>query len=152
MERVGAMANNCVFLMRISGDQASVDEFIKVVENDYHYNEDGRYQGTFDRHLSRIFSNEVIGYENDKFGICTAELVGDCAWSVYSCMTEGGYYSRRFLKEYRERSHATTLKLETGRLGLRIEVHSEEPGIGFKEHFLYDKGEEIINECLDIEC
>ena len=144
------MANNCVFSMRIVGNKVSVDEFIKVVKSDYHYSDEGVYRGSFDRHLSRIFNREVISYIAEASGQCIAEISGDCAWSVYSCMTEGGYYSRRFLKDYSDRSHATTLKLESGKLGLEIEVFSEELGLGFREHFLFDNGETIIDACFDI--
>ena len=136
--------------MRIVGKKAAVDEFIKVVESDYHYSDEGVYRGSYDRHLSRIFNREVTSYIAEASGQCAAEISGDCAWSVYSCMTEGGYFSRRFFEDYSDRSHATTLKLESGKLGLEIEVFSEESGLGFREHFLYDNGETIIDECFDI--
>lgn len=63
-------------------------------------------------------------------------------------MLKGGYYrdiKTRYPKEFR----GTTLDKESKRLNLMIEVYSEECGEAFQEHYLFDNGDTIIDECVD---
>ena len=143
------MANCCTFNMVVAGRKENVEEFIEVLNSYYHYDENGEYRGTFDRHLCRVNGKEVVQRIDDKQGNCEIYVSGDCAWSIYSSMTEGGYYSRRYKKDYGDRSHATTLKLESRKLQLKIEVFSEEEGFGFREHYRYDNGDVIVEEVSD---
>ncbi len=38
---------------------------------------------------------------------------------------------------------------ETDRLNLTVEIFSSEPGIGFQEHYIINKGEIKVDECPD---
>ena len=145
------MANCCCYSMKVAGQKENVKEFIDVVQNDYSYDCEGNYHGECDRHLSKVFVKKIVACQENKEDECKKEILGHCAWSVYSAMTEGGYYTSRYKKEYGQNSHATTLKLESENLQLKIEVFSEESGLGFREHYLYDNGEAILEECID-EC
>ena len=46
-------------------------------------------------------------------------------------------------------NNSRSLDTEAERLGLVIEAYSSEPGIGFQEHVVIDKGNFITNECVD---
>ena len=133
------MPNYCNYSMEISGKPADVDEFVKIIQADYKY-KDGICN--VERHLWRVFSADAYD-EKISNGIKTTCVSGDCAWSVSSCMTGEGYQA-----DYPDRN-GTTLQEESKRLNLAIEVYSEEPGVGFMEHYLYIDGEEIYNECVD---
>lgn len=131
------MANNCGYNMKVVGDsEANVNEFCQILS----------YQHPDDRYFSRIFEAYVYRTEhiNNQY---IAYISGDCAWSVYSCMCAGPftYYTDRDI----DNLSVTNLALETKRLHLVVEIYSEEPGVGFAEHIIYDNGEEIEMEERD---
>lgn len=136
------MANNCFYQMQIQGKEEGVDEFIKIIQADYNYNEENKCVP--ERHLWRVFEACVDDeYIND--GIKTVMISGDCAWSVYSCMCDGActYQSQN------PDRNGTTLKAESERLNLAIEVYSEECGCAFMEHFVFVNGEQLVDKCVD---
>ncbi len=124
------MANNCFYHMRVMGSKEGIGEFLKVM-TDYNHTP----------HFWRVFSAEVSELEPNDDGTFTADINGDCAWSVHSCMRDGhGTYAK-------DRPQiSTSLKRESKRLRLEIEVFAEEPGIGFQEHYRYKNGKELANE------
>ena len=128
------MANNCLYDMRVSGKKKNVVELLKMMQREGEFKYDG---------LGRIFSCDIvdevpieIAEDND---IIEADVCGDCANSISSAMLSG------------EGARDICLESETKRLNLVVEAYSVEPGNGFQEHILIDRGEIIIEECVDYE-
>lgn len=125
--------------MAITGKQDKVEELIQIMRNDYNCTPDDPL------HLWRVFSayeNMRMSYD-DTEDIITVTVGGDCAWSVASCMLEGGYNNSN------NNCNGTTLERETQRLGLVVEVYSEECGNAFMEHYIIASGEFVANECVE---
>lgn len=127
------MANNCFYDMRITGRKKNIEELIRMMQWEGEYINDG---------LGRIFSCEItdevpleLAEANDVISI---DVCGDCAWSVNSAMRVS---NRR----------PYSLESEAKRLNLVVEVYSSEPGIGFQEHVLIDRGDVLIEDCVDYE-
>ena len=136
------MPNLCSYAMRIQGKEEQVDEFVKIIQAEYHYDSNGKCN--VDRHLWRVF-DAYLDDEDIENGIKTTTLSGSCAWSVYSCMCEGAH---TYQSEHPD-GNGTTLQIESERLELAIEVFSEECGNAFMEHFAFVKGKCLINECVE---
>ena len=139
------MANNCFYSMYVKGTKDNVEDFIKVIKSNYDY---GTMEFEYDRHMFRVFSadeGELEVLDNDTYGVV---INGDCAWSVASCMLEGGYYSR-CKDSYGENFRGTTLTRESEILNLEIEVFSEECGMCFQEHYIVRYGVLEVNEYVD---
>lgn len=115
-----------------------LDEFLSMMN---YTHPEGRY-------FSRIF--EAYPWdrheENGKYVMC---ISGDCAWSVYSCMCGGAftYYDDNSTKGNVE---VTNLAIETKRLNLKVEIFSQEPGIGFAEHIIFDNGCQLLSDEADL--
>ena len=128
--------------MQVQGKEENVDEFIKIIQSNYVYDENGKCN--VDRHLWRVFEAYVED-ESIEDDIKTVMISGDCAWSVYSCMCDGVHtYQNQFIGR-----NGTTLKIESERLRLAIEVYSEECGCCFMEHFVFVNGEQLVDDCVD---
>lgn len=138
------MPNYCCYNMQVTGEKKeNIEEFIQVLQADYNYR---TKEFTAPRHMFRVFTadpSDIVPYH----GKYACNIVGDCAWSVYSCMMEGpfSYYSE-VAEEHPDDFRGTTLIKESELLDLDIEVFSEEPGMGFAEHYLISKGDKIIDE------
>ena len=141
------MPNYCSYEMKVQGKPENVEEFKNILKADYDYNE----QIPEHKHFSRVF--DVTMYEDiTENGVRSVEFYGSCAWSVYSCMMDGEHtYYEDFKKEYGNSCMATTLEIESKRLGLAIQVYSEEAGMGFQEHYVCINGETIVDDCVDWE-
>ena len=128
------MSNNCFYDMRITGKKKNVVELLKMMQREDEYKHDG---------LGRIFDcvvvDEVpieIADDND---VIEVDVCGDCANSIRGAMCSDGGYRQ------------VCLESETKRLNLVVEAYSSEPGNGFQEHVLIDRGEMLVNECVDYE-
>lgn len=159
------MPNYCSAIIWVSGRKDCVDEFQRVLEADYNY-----LEGKFSHipHLWRIF--EVFPMEYEQYGLYVrASFDIICAWSVSSCMLPGpvSYYDdglRRATMDITDEQQKLQL-LYSGRqlqpnygtnivdlsryLGLEIEIISQEPGIGFMEHYRICNGSTLKDECYD---
>lgn len=126
------MANNCSVDAKITGKAKDVKELIEMMSGRGQYEHDG---------LGRVFE---CWYNDDDFDaandddIVDVNVYLDVAWSIVSAMRE---YAGR------ERS----LESETKRLNLVFEAYSSELGVGFQEHVLIDRGDVLIDECVDYE-
>ena len=126
------MANNCSVDAKITGKAKNVRELIDMMSRKGQYEHDG---------LGRVFE---CWYDDDDFDaahdddIVDVHVYLDVAWSIVSSMRE---YAGR------ERS----LESETKRLNLVFEAYSSEPGCQFQEHVLIDRGDVLIDECVDYE-
>lgn len=126
------MANNCYYEMRIVGKTEAVREFIRCMRGEGEF-ENGR--------LGRIFDCEIIDDSNLETSTEIngwAVVAGDCAWSV-KCSMMNDYIPRR------------NLESETARLGLCVEVFSEELGFEFQEHIIVDNGIISLDDSVDVE-
>jgi hypothetical protein len=131
--------------MCVVGKKENIEEFIKVIQADYDY---GNMTFNYDRHMFRVFEAYYDEIEERLDNMYQVVINGHCAWSVASCMLEGGYYhniKQRYPSEFR----GTTLLLESKRLNLDIEVYSEESGCCFQEHYVIIKGDFVCDECVD---
>lgn len=123
------MANYCAFDMRITGKEDAIKEFIAMLS----------WQGEFeDCGLGRTYSFDADELEETAVpGIFAVTGYGDCAWSVLTAMCA----------EFR--GEAPSLESETERLGLVVEVYSSEPGMCFQEHYIFVKGNCILDDSVD---
>lgn len=142
------MPNYCNYSMCVVGKQRkNVEEFIRVMNAGYDY---GTMEFDYDRHMFRVFEAVNDEIEERADGRFQTIINGYCAWSVSSCMLESGYYGR-VKRDYPDNFRGTTLPLESERLGVDIEVFSEESGMCFQEHYVIIDGEIACDECVDWE-
>ena len=84
-----------------------------------------------------------------------AFIDGWCKWSIQSAMIDNAISMRTESdKWYFEDADITTLEFVTlpeacKKWNITMEVYSEEPGCCFQEHFLIDKENTIIDECVE---
>ena len=150
------MPNECSYQMKVEGLPENVDKFIKLLNMDYD-------SETKEKHFWRVFQADVYeAYINKNENTKIAIIIGDCAWSVHTCMRsgEGTYNNSRDLQGLKPRNifgeyytdtihpYGTTLQEQSKLLDLYIEVYSMEPGCCFQEHYIYNRGEELCDECI----
>lgn len=121
------MANYCHYEMKIKGSRKNCEQWLKKMKS---YDEEN--------HFHRMFEPICIeeqGWSGSEYSMV---LSGDCAWSLETCCRVSGY------------SNGVDLFAENSRdLHITMEAYSEEPGIGFQEHYIYRNGECIADECVD---
>lgn len=140
------MANECYFHLKVVGKKESVKEFLKVLQAKYSYHEDCF---SFDRHFYRIFKTNVEeeGVLEDSY---FATVSGSCAWSVNHSMRDGKFSCYGIFGKDKANSRGTNLVLESKNLDLKVEIFSEEEGFSFQEHYLYETGVLLKEECADV--
>jgi len=116
------MANNCFYTMKVNGTKENREAWVKKMKD---YDEPD--------HFYRIFSADVYDEDDD-----STYISGDCAWSIETCCRGSGYSGGDDL-----------LAKNTKDLGLSVEIWSEEPGMAFQEHYIYNKGECEADECVE---
>lgn len=124
------MPNYCFYEMHVKGVPEQVDAFISLM-TDYDAPE----------HFYRVFTADEYDRIDNGDGTVTAHVTGDCAWSVCSCMTKDDPITYCASHE-----DGTSLAEQSAKRGLDIEVFSEEHGMCFAEHYLYEHGVEAANE------
>lgn len=139
------MPNYCNYSMCVVGKKESVEEFIKVMNAGYDY---GTMEFDYDRHMFRVFEAVNDEIEERADGRFQTIINGYCAWSVSSCMLESGYYGS-VKRDYPDNFRGTTLPLESERLGIDIEVFSEESGNCFQEHYIIIDGRLVRDESVE---
>lgn len=129
------MANDCEYEMRITGSKETIERVFQCLTGDYNY-EEGKPSH---EHFFRIFSATKEELTENEDGTYTQVIYGDCAWSVASCMLDGAFsYYECVKKDHPEIFMGTTLKEQSK--DCIIEVFSEEPGMGFSEHYIFKNG------------
>lgn len=121
------MANNCDYNMRVRGTKENVYEFHKRMRD---------YDSP--NHLFRMFAADIYDEFQNEDGTTTIDIGGYCAWSIESCCRASGYSNGVDLFE-----------VNTRELGLKLECWSNEEGMCFQEHYLYDNGECQISDSVD---
>lgn len=140
------MPNYCDYEMRIKGSKKAIQRVLDCLNADYDY-EEGK---PAHKHFFRVFQAEKSDEIKDNGdGTYTQQVYGYCAWSVSSCMLEGTFtYFNRVKKDYPDIFMGTTL-LEQSK-DCEIEIFSEEPGMGFSEHYIFKNGECICEDQAEI--
>lgn len=130
------MPNYCDYEMKIKGSKEAIARVLACLKADYNYNE-GKPEH---KHFFRVFQAEEEGEPTkNPDGTYTLIVWGDCAWSVSSCMLDGGFsYYQAIKKDYPDIFMGTTLVEQSK--DCEIEVFSEEPGMGFSEHYIFKYG------------
>lgn len=118
------MPNWCYYEMQIAGKKEDCDKWLAKIKSYDEPNHFWRMDGT-------------VYDEFDANGEHYMSISGDCAWSIQSCCRVGGY------------SQTDLLALNTKNLHLKMEVYSSEPGMCFQEHYIYEYGECLADECED---
>lgn len=141
------MPNYCDYEMRIKGSKKAIERVLACLNADYNYGEGKPAH----KHFFRVFQAEKpYEIEDNGDGTYTQQVYGYCAWSVSSCMLEGPFtYFSQVKKDYPDIFMGTTL-LEQSK-DCEIEVFSEEPGMGFSEHYIFKNGECICDDTQEIE-
>lgn len=121
------MPNYCSYAMRVKGSCEAIDEIEKRLTD---YDHTPHFWQVFEAMRTDEASPVKDGDDADMI----SEFVGSCAWSVRTCMNEG---PASYATDFEDRGQSTSLAKTAAELGLEIEVFSEEPGIGFAEHYLY---------------
>lgn len=121
------MPNYCDYQMKIVGAKEDCQAFVRRLES---YTEPN--------HFWRIFQADVYDEESleDRVAIY---VEGYCAWSLETCCRASGY------------SNGTDLfEVNTRELRLKMEAFSREPGLQFEEHYIYDHGNCLADDCENI--
>ena len=141
------MPNYCNYEMKVVGKKENIEEFIKIMNSNYNYR---TMEFDYERHMGGgVFEAEDDGIRKQG-DLYETIIMGDCAWSVHSCMFDDVFsYYHHFKKDYGDECRSTTIPIESQRLSLDIEIYSEEPGCCFQEHYLIMKGDVEIDDCVD---
>lgn len=160
------MPNYCYAEVMVKGRKDCVDEFEKVLTANYDYN-----TNTFSHkpHLWRIFDVSKLDYIQTGLFVCAKYWI-ECAWSISSCMMNGPctYYTSRqeaavqdisdeqrklellYSNKEPHVNYGTNIVDLSKVLNLKIEIISEECGIGFMEHYKISHGQVILDACIDM--
>ena len=125
------MPNYCSYNMKIIGSRKNCDEFIRRLKS---YDEPNHFWRIFE---ATVYDEQVA--DGDNSDNVSFSIDGYCAWSLESCCRSSGY------------SHGIDLfEVNTRDLNLKMEAYSREPGLEFEEHYIYDHGECLADECVSI--
>jgi len=131
------MPNLCSYGMKVVGTKENKDKLLEIMKRGYDCTKED------DIHMWRVFDAYRNSYKGDDEELYF--IGGNCAWSVYSCMFDGpGTYQQRD-----ETGKGTTIVQLSKDLNLDIEIFSEEPGIGFMEHYIIRQGDVTTNDVVD---
>ena len=120
------MANNCWYEIHVKGRREDCETFLERMQ--------GNEVNNFN--FCRIFSvySTISGADDGEYVLI---LAGDCAWSLESCCRSSGY------------AGIDLFEANTRELSLQMEAYAEETGVGFMEHYIYDNGACVEDECAD---
>lgn len=121
------MPNYCYYEMMIKGTKEHCYEWLKRMKD---HNEPN--------HFFRMFNPINVEEAGDDASYCMT-LSGKCAWSLDTCCRAYGYSEGKDL-----------FSINTKELNIVMEAYSDEPGVGFQEHYIYNNlGECVCSECED---
>ena len=140
------MPNYCDYEMKVVGTKKQIQNVIDTLKADYDYNEGKPTH----KHLFRVFDVNEGEFEKEDNGLYSMYIFGYCAWSIYSCMCKGEHtYYNDVKKDFPNIFMGTTLQ-ELSK-GCKIEVFSEEEGMEFSEHYIFDDGDCLLDDCVDVQ-
>lgn len=131
------MANICSFNMKVIGKHEDIEKFYNAMS------QNGKI------YMGRGAAAE-ISYHDD-----CAFIDGWCKWSVISALI----HNAQSMRTEPERWHwgngdpseleFITIVEATEKWNLVVEVYSEECGCCFQEHYVFDNGDILVDECVD---
>ena len=125
------MPNWCFGMVSVSGKPEKVKEFCKLFVFADEANKDNSKQGKYfaKSFVQQDWASFVKDYDlGDTTGV---DFSVDFAWSAWSCLIEG--YPQR------NKRHCITLKSACKKYGVKVEIKTEEPSLGFEEIIVADK-------------
>lgn len=134
------MANICNFSMMVKGKHEDIEKFYKAMSQDGNI-----YMGRG--------AEAEINYDGD--GADRAQIDGWCKWSIQSALIDNAISMRREPERWAfhgvdvNELEFITLLEATKKWNLVIEAYSEEPGCCFQEHYIFDNGYVLCDECVD---
>lgn len=132
------MANICSFSMKVRGKHEDIEKFYDAMSQNGNI-----YMGRG--------AEAEIDYDDEEG---TAQIDGWCKWSIQSAMIDNAISMRTEPHmwafhgvDVRELEFITLLEA-TEKWSLVMEVYSEEPGCEFQEHYVFDNGKVLCDECV----
>ena len=143
------MPNYCDYEMKITGSKKAINRVIECLKADYNYG----IGKPAHKHFFRVFEcyGDDEDFVNEGNGVFSKVVWGYCAWSIHSCMLKGESYSYYNTCKNSHPDIFMGTDLAEQSEDCTIEAFSEEPGIGFSEHYLFKNGVCFIDECVEIE-
>lgn len=139
------MANMCSFSMQVNGKHEDIEKFYNAM-----IQKGNPYMG---RGAEADIEYED-GYDGD--GIDRAFINGWCKWSIQSALIDNAISMRTNPDMWywgdgvdKSKLEFITLLEATKKWNLVIEVYSEEPGCEFQEHYVFDNGTVLCDECVE---
>lgn len=136
------MANMCGFSMLVRGKHEDIEKFYDAISQNGNI-----YMGRG--------AEAEIEYD-DEDGV--AQIDGWCKWSVQSALTDNAISMRTKPNMWYWGDDVDVNTLEfitlleaTKKWNLVMEVYSEEPGCQFQEHYVFDNGTILCDECVEWE-
>ncbi len=133
------MANICSFSMKVRGNHEDIEKFYDAMS------QNGNLW------MGRGAEAE-INYDDEEG---TSQIDGWCKWSVQSALIDDAISMRTepdrwgFGSVNRDSLEFITLLEATEKWNLVMEVFSEECGCCFQEHYVFDNGEVLCDDCVD---
>ena len=133
------MANICSFSMCVKGKHDDIEKFYNAMSQSGNI-----WMGRG--------ADAEIDYDDDEG---KAQIDGWCKWSVSSAMISNAVSMRTepniwaFSQREKNDLEFITLIEATEKWNLVVEVYSEEPGCEFQEHYVFDNGNVLCDECVD---
>ena len=139
------MPNYCYYQMKVVGSKKSIQNVIDTLKADYDYMA-GKPEH---KHLFRVFEANESEIQRVGNKYCVY-ITGECAWSVYSCMLSGvhTYYNDIKFRHLDIFMGTTLAELSKD---CKIEVFSEEEGMEFSEHYIFENGECLTDDTCDVQ-
>lgn len=96
-------------------------------------------------HMYRIFEanadDEPVQVDDGEFIL---GISGYCAWSIHSCMFPDSLYFTKGTSP-----NAVDILTLSEQHQVQVEMYSEEPGVGFQEHYYINRGELVIDDIAE---
>ena len=131
------MANICSFKMMVKGEHENIAKFYNAMSQNGNI------------YMGRGAEAEIY-YKDEN----CAQIDGWCKWSVQSAMIDNAISMRTepnlwAFSTRKEELEFITLLEATEKWNLVMEVYSEEPGCEFQEHYVFDNGTILCDECVE---
>lgn len=124
------MANTCFYEIKVTGRKNDVDRVFEVLRNE------NNQERLIRQDLVSMDDVDRVDIENNK--IISREGYGECAWSLACSLC---------IDECQEGT--INLQQLSRKYNVVIEAMSEECGMEFCEHYLFDKGDTVMDETYD---
>ena len=137
------MANICSFSMVVRGKKENIETFNNMMQQ----------VGTV--YMGRGAELDCEDMEELSDNNYRCQMLGQTKWSIQSSLIDNAISMRSDSGRWsfgdidKSTLSFVTLYEACEQLNLDMECYSEEPGIGFQEHYLYVNGKLLEHECVD---